>query len=174
MLQSPSFTSLRSQAINEFNSLRGHASRNFWLAKLFRKNNNPIRFVASSITGLNAKRLTGVQNVAVDKIVGTIQRTDDFDKDFRPLKMHLRERWVNAVLQLKSDGWQPIIVHKVGEDYFIKDGHHRVSVAKAVGMAFIDAVVWDHGLCQPPRATCVRSSQVAMKHKHTEVCSANT
>lgn len=173
MLPSPSFTNLRSYAVNEFNSLRGRAVRNFWLSKLFRRNNSPRSFVASAATGLNAKRLAGVQNIPVDKIIGTIQRTDDFDKDFHPLKAHLRERWVSAFLRLRTDEWQPILVHKVGESYFVKDGHHRVSVAKAVGMAFMDAVVWDHCSCEPHRAACAQKSQVVMKHKQTEVCSAN-
>lgn len=173
MLQSPSFISSRSHAVNEFSSLRSRASMNSWLAKVLRKNNSPKSFVASNATGSNARQLTGVQTIPVDQIIGTIQRTEDFDKDFRPLKTHLRDRWVNALLQLKSDGWQPIIVHKVGESYFIKDGHHRVSVAKAVGIAFMEAIVWDHCICQPPRMACTRNSQLSRKHTPAEVCSAN-
>jgi hypothetical protein len=171
MLPSPSFTSVRSHAVNEFNSLRNRASIAFLLAKLLNRKNGPRSFVGTRVTGLNARRLTGVQSIPVDKIVGTIQRSDDFDKDFRPLKKHLRDRWVNALLQLDTDGWQPIDVHKVGESYYVKDGHHRVSVAKSMGITFVDAVVWDHCSCQPPRTTCVQGDRSA--RKHTEVCSVN-
>jgi hypothetical protein len=164
MIQLPSFTTVPALAINEFTSLRSRAVKASWWAKLLQRNNSPRSFVASSASGLFGKRLAGIQNIQVKNIVGTIHRTEDFDKNFRPLKKHLRERWVNARVQLDTEGWEPIVVHKVGDVYYVKDGHHRVSVARAVGMMFIEAEVWDHTTCQQPPCAYKRSHEVARRH----------
>ena len=164
MIPSPTFTNIRDHAVNAFNTLHGRASRNSWLSKIFMQNNSLKSFLASGSTGLHGRRLHSVQCIRLDAIVGTVHRTDDFDKNFRPLKKHLRDRWVDTLLRLDTDGWQPIEVHKVGEHYYVKDGHHRVSVAKAVGMMFIDAEVWDHSSCRTPRDACV-SEQKTIKRR---------
>ena len=172
MITSPSFTTLRNQAVNEFNTLRTRAVRDSWWAKLFRRKNGPRSFLASGATGLSGKRLAGIHNIRLESIVGTIQRNGDFDGNFRPLRKHLRDRWVHVLLQLDTDGWAPIAVHKVGQSYFIQDGHHRVSVAKSVGMMFIEAEVWDHTPCQPASPAYRRSHEVA--RRHATVYSANS
>lgn len=154
MLPSPSFTNIRSQAVDKFNTLRTHAVIVSLLTKVLRNQNRPLSFVASRASGLYAKRLTGIHCVRLDQIVGTLQRTQDFDRNFRPLRKHLRDRWVNALLRLNSDGWEPVVVHKVGESYYVKDGHHRVSVAKSIGMMYIEAEVWDHNSHPTPRPIC--------------------
>lgn len=155
MLPLPSFTSVRNHAINEFNTLQGRAWRNSWLAKILKRNNHPRNFAANGTTRLPGKHLAGIHTVQVEKIVGTMHRGDDFDQYFRPLKKHLRERWVNALLRLDHEGWEPIQVHKVGDSYFVQDGHHRVSVAKSIGITFIEAEVWDHSPQQPRRNLCI-------------------
>jgi hypothetical protein len=92
----------------------------------------------------------------VEQIVGTISRQKDFDHKFRPLNEHLRERWVDVYLTIERDGWVPILLHKVGENYYVEDGHHRVSIAQALDMTFIPAKVWEYSSeakktkkCQP-------------------------
>lgn len=172
MLPSPTFTSTRSSAINEFNSLCSRASINFWLAKIVNRNNSVRSFIGTNAANHHGKHLTGVQSIPVENIVGTIQRTDDFDKNFRPLKMHLRDRWVNALLQLKVNGWQPIVVHKVGEFYYVEDGHHRVSVANSAGILFIEAAVWDHTPDSCPQSPEGRASDERLARQQKEiVCS---
>lgn len=166
MLPSPSFTNIRSHFTDQFYAVRSRATLADWFAKLVRRNNNPKSFVAGRASGLYGKRLTGVRAVRVDRIVGTIQRTDDFDKDFRPLKRHLRDRWVNARLRLESDDWEPVRLHKVGEYYFVKDGHHRVSVAKAVGMMYIEAEVWEHCPEPKPRDPCGTTPKPVRRREH--------
>jgi hypothetical protein len=86
----------------------------------------------------------GVRDIPVPEIIGTLYRHGDFDHQFRPLKKNLRDRWVNIYLLHEKEGWPPILVHKVGENYYIEDGHHRVSVARILGMAFIEAKVWEY------------------------------
>jgi len=90
------------------------------------------------------RKFLGVQEIAIQGIIGTVGRQNDFDRQFRPLNKYLRERWINAYLALERDGWSPILVHKVGDFYYVEDGHHRISVAQALGIAFIQAKVWEY------------------------------
>ena len=65
---------------------------------------------------------------------------------FRPLNPVLKKRWIN-VHELSEDlGWEPITVHKIGDLYFVEDGHHRVSVARHSGWDTIEAQVYEQPL----------------------------
>jgi hypothetical protein len=83
----------------------------------------------------------GVQEIPLRQIVGSVGRAAEFDRDFRPLRNGHRERWVNIRLLHATIGWEPIIVHQVGNLYFVEDGHHRVSVARDMGLDVIEASV---------------------------------
>ncbi len=85
----------------------------------------------------------GVVPIPVDRIVGTAGRAGDFDKDFLPKRVDMRDRW-RAVEQTYPEGeFPPIVVYKVGDAYFVVDGHHRVAIAKRSGVDMIDAEVVD-------------------------------
>lgn len=84
----------------------------------------------------------GMHEIPMDKIVGSVSRYNDFDNAFLPRQRHTRDRWVNIdVANLKYIDLPPIEVYKVGDIYFVKDGNHRVSVARDKGQQFIDAHV---------------------------------
>ena len=83
----------------------------------------------------------GFRAIPVDKIVGSVDRTADFDRDFRPRSWHLRERWRRVELAFPEGDFPPISVYKTGDVYFVSDGHHRVGIARQRGMASIDAQV---------------------------------
>src|SRR3954454_24213807 len=84
----------------------------------------------------------GLQVVPLDAIVGTVDRTVDFDRGFRPTSPRLRSRWERiAAAQRRGEAMPPISLYKVGDLYFVRDGHHRVSVAKAFDRPDIDAYV---------------------------------
>ena len=84
----------------------------------------------------------GMKQILLDKIVGSVGRYHDFDRAFLPRYNFLKERWVSiARAQLQDINLPPIEVYKLGEAYFVKDGNHRVSVARERGQAFIDADV---------------------------------
>ncbi len=87
-------------------------------------------------------RYAGIQAVSIDQIRGTEGRSDDFDRDFNPLNDRMRERWA-AVFNLWQRGrtLPPVDLIHVNEMYFVRDGHHRVSVAHALGQAYIEATV---------------------------------
>ena len=76
----------------------------------------------------------GLQVVPLDAIVGTVDRAADFDRGFRPTTTRLRSRWERiAAAQRRGEALPPISLFQVGELYFVRDGHHRVSVAKSLG-----------------------------------------
>jgi hypothetical protein len=85
----------------------------------------------------------GVQRIPVGAIVGTVdRRPDSFDRSFRPRSPELRRRWERVMAaRRRGETLPPIDVYKVGDIYFVRDGHHRVSVARALGETTIDAYV---------------------------------
>jgi hypothetical protein len=88
----------------------------------------------------------GVQEIPVQQIVGSLNRATEFDRFFRPLHNSQRERWVNMWVMHMQGGWDPILVHQVGNLYFVEDGHHRTSVARVSGLAVIEANVTDYSV----------------------------
>jgi hypothetical protein len=84
----------------------------------------------------------GLQVVQLEDIVGTVDRAADFDRGFRPTSQRLRSRWERiAAAQRRGEAMPPVSLFKVGDLYFVRDGHHRVSVAKSQGRDDIDAYV---------------------------------
>jgi hypothetical protein len=84
----------------------------------------------------------GLQVVPLDAIVGTVDRSVDFDRGLRPTSTRLRSRWERiAAAQRRGEALPPVSLYKVGDLYFVRDGHHRVSVAKSLGRKDIDAYV---------------------------------
>lgn len=84
------------------------------------------------------------EQVELANIVGNeaAGRGQDFDAQFRPLKTHNRERWLSvAKATLEGVTLPPVDLVKVGSDYFVQDGHHRLSVAQALGQATVAACV---------------------------------
>ncbi|MEZ4530962.1 MAG: hypothetical protein R2855_07995 [Thermomicrobiales bacterium] len=84
----------------------------------------------------------GIQEVPVDKIVGSMDRYRDFDRRFLPKRKNTANRWRSIDRAYYQDVvLPPVQLYKVGDIYFVKDGNHRVSVARERGVAFIDAEV---------------------------------
>jgi hypothetical protein len=85
----------------------------------------------------------GVQTIALDTIVGTVdRRSTTFDRAFRPVSDEVRGRW-ERVAAARRGGIElpPIEVYRIGDLHFVQDGHHRVSVARAFGEETIEARV---------------------------------
>ena len=92
--------------------------------------------------GMAGERRLGLQVIRLDSIVGSVDRTRDFDRRFRPTSARVRERWQRlALAQRRGEAIPPIDVYRVGDLHFVNDGHHRVSVAYALGLDTIDAYV---------------------------------
>lgn len=87
------------------------------------------------------RHYVGVRPVPVELIVGTDGRGADFDRDFRPRRPGMRERWQRLEQAFPDGGFPPIVASKLGDAYFVVDGHHRVAIARARGYATVDADV---------------------------------
>ena len=88
-----------------------------------------------------ARRHVGLQAIPLAQIVGTDSRGADFDRDFLPRRPEIGLRWRNVEGAFPEGGFPPILVYKLGDAYFIIDGHHRVAIARQRGMETIDAEV---------------------------------
>jgi hypothetical protein len=83
-----------------------------------------------------------VQEVPLDRVVGTVGREGDFNRAFLPRKESLRDRWRKVTALAEGpEGFAPVELYQVGDSYFVVDGHHRVSVARSMGLATIEARV---------------------------------
>lgn len=92
--------------------------------------------------GRRGERNLGLQTIEIDSIVGTVDRSREFDRRFRPTSGRVRTRWERiAEAQRRGKPMPPIHVYRTGDLYFVKDGHHRVSVARTMGHPKIDAYV---------------------------------
>lgn len=94
--------------------------------------------------GVRSCGMGSLEAVPLNKIVGSEGRYHDFDREFLPLHSGSEARWesLDEAYQ-RMDNVPPVELYKVGDVYFVRDGNHRVSVARQRGSAFIDAYVTD-------------------------------
>jgi hypothetical protein len=91
---------------------------------------------------MKGQHYIGLQQVPIDKIIGSLGRYRDFDRAFLPVQIRTRDRWINIDKAHYHQVNLPAVdLFKMGEIYFVKDGNHRVSVARERGQEFIDAYV---------------------------------
>ncbi|HEX8990709.1 MAG TPA: hypothetical protein VF784_03435 [Anaerolineales bacterium] len=84
----------------------------------------------------------GVQTVRVEQIVGSLNRYHQFDRAFLPVEDRIGSRWQSVDRAFYQDiSLPPVVLYKIGQVYFVVDGHHRVSVAREQGQEFIEAEV---------------------------------
>lgn len=106
--------------------------------------------------GYVGERYLGPQVIALDSIVGSVDKARDFDRRFRPTSPRVRARWQRiAVAQRRGEEVPPIDVYRIGDLHFVRDGHHRVSVAHALHRESIEAYVTEIRTRLP--ATDIRS-----------------
>ena len=87
----------------------------------------------------------GLQEVPLDRIVGSVGRYQDFTRTFLPRRGNLRDRWATVQDRVaQGGGLPPVDLFQVGDAYFVRDGHHRVSVARARRARTIQAFVWEY------------------------------
>jgi dienelactone hydrolase len=94
---------------------------------------------------LHNARYLGLQDVPLDHIVGSVGRYQDFTRAFCPRQSGLQDRWRQIDrLVTAGSGLPPVELYKVGQVYFVRDGNHRVSVAREHGAPTIEAYVWEY------------------------------
>lgn len=108
----------------------------------------------------------GICAVPIRQIRGSESRSDDFDADFRPRQKRTRGRWLSiATARLMGVTMPPVELLQVHDVYYVRDGHHRISVARAMGQEYIEAevMVWELGaqpLCARPAAVIIPKPKV--------------
>ncbi len=137
---------LSQESIRKFSDMRTQAFMRSMLPFLRRK---PIELLpfekVRSMLGLTHVRKLGVQDVPLDKIVGSIGRYDDFTREFLPRRDDQENRWRQVYdLSTSMTGFPPVELFKVGDAYFVRDGNHRVSVARANDAESIEAYVTEY------------------------------
>lgn len=114
------------------------------LLKRLRRCNNALLSFEEIRRGLRAQvqHYGGLHQVSIHQIVGSVSRYHDFDRAFLPRRTTTRDRWEGIDRAYYEDtALPPIELYRLGETYFVKDGNHRVSVARERGQEFIDAYI---------------------------------
>lgn len=130
-------------AREDFERARRKAFWNKILALLLGKQNELLPFdEIQRRLPMKGQRYLGLQQVPLDKIVGSMSRYRDFDRAFLPTQEKTRDRWINIDKAHYQDvALPPVELYKIGDIYFVKDGNHRISVARERGQMYIDAFV---------------------------------
>jgi hypothetical protein len=133
-------------AADDFQRLRRHQVLSRLAQRLRREPDDvtvilPFDEVVAAL-GIVGEHHVGLQVISLDSIVGSVDRLRDFDRRFRPTSPRPRERWERiAAAVRRGEPMPPISVYRVGDLHFVRDGHHRVSVARALGQRVIEADV---------------------------------
>lgn len=154
MSSNPYQQHVRSLAVNEWNQARRRA---FWArlsSELGGKENALLDFNAIiKRLQLHQSAYRGVKSIPVSRIVGSVGRYQDFTRTFLPANRSMGQRWMSIAqiwLNPEGRGLPAIQVYQIGEWYFVRDGNHRVSVAKQIGVPDIDAEIWEYEGELPP------------------------
>jgi hypothetical protein len=87
-------------------------------------------------------RSVGLHPVPIQSIRGSENRTRDFDRDFDPLTEHTQERWIRLYnARQAGETLPPVVLIRRGETFYVRDGHHRISIARSLGQEYIEAEV---------------------------------
>lgn len=91
---------------------------------------------------IQAQTSGGIRTIPINEIRGSEGRSRYFDRDYSPLHDRAQGRWLNiARARQRGKDLPPVVLVQVGEVYFVADGHHRISVARALGQSEIEARV---------------------------------
>jgi hypothetical protein len=139
---------LRAQAAEQFRRLQGQAMRGQLWSRMTGKRQHLLNLNEVQKTmHVHSRTHAGLQHVPIAQIRGSEGRCEDFDASFRPLRGHSKDRWVGVAIARTEDVPLPAVqLVQINETYFVRDGHHRISVARLFGQLEIEAevTVW-HG-----------------------------
>ena len=130
-------------AINDFNEAQRKASINTILSRITGESTDLLSYdEVLKRFRIQGQTDRGRKDIPLDKIVGSVGRYADFTADFLPRKNANAQRWARVKMASeKLEGLPPIDVYKVGEVYFVRDGNHRVSIARMNNQTHIEAFV---------------------------------
>lgn len=156
-------------AIEDFHNARRKAALEQVLARL---RGQPDRLLSYEevrrIVGERSRVERGLREIPLDAIVGSVGRYGDFTRTFLPRSDTMQDRWARVkTVATDMGGWPPIEVYQLGDNYFVIDGNHRVSVARQMNMSTIPAYVTEVRTAVPvtsdvqPDALIIKARQVA-------------
>lgn len=91
---------------------------------------------------IKSSHYAGVKYVDIRRIRGTQGKANEFDAEFNPTQWRSSDRWLNiAIEKMRGRELPPVELIQIGDIYYVRDGHHRVSVSRSLGQAFIDAEI---------------------------------
>ena len=142
-MEDDNFQSNYMAGVSKFEGLRARA---FWgeIFSLLRGKSTELLSFEDVRTRLRLREESykGLQDIPLEKVIGSVGRYKDFTSDFLPRSSEMRDRWSRVYAKVTSmEGVPPIEVYKIGDGYFVRDGNHRVSVARQVGAKTIQAHV---------------------------------
>lgn len=131
------------EGMSKFSGARGRA---FWKEVFNLMRGKPVELLSfddiKHRLRLRAESYKGLQEVPLSQIAGSVGRYREFTRDFLPRQSKMKERWSRVYAKAHSmTGLPPIELYKVGDVYFVRDGNHRVSVARQLGARTIQAHV---------------------------------
>lgn len=129
---------LRIDAAKSFNLAYSRGRRNQLLAKILRKENLLQTLSSQPVT--SNQPTSRIVAVPIRQIKGSLGRSTDFDANFNPLQERSRTRWISILTAVKMNIPLPAVeLVMVDNAYYVRDGHHRISVAKSMDQEMIEA-----------------------------------
>ncbi|MEO1288208.1 MAG: hypothetical protein AAFV93_10600 [Chloroflexota bacterium] len=143
MAEDRSFQTSYIEGVNKFQNVRSKAFFSEMMSLLRGQSAELLSFDDVRVRlRLREESYKGLHDIPVDKIVGSVGRHKDFTNKFLPKTPEMKERWSRVYAQMNSmAGVPPIEVYQVDDVYFVRDGNHRVSVAREIGSKTIQAHV---------------------------------
>ncbi|MEJ2599941.1 MAG: universal stress protein [Anaerolineales bacterium] len=132
-----------SKAIDDFHKARSRAALEEILARLTGESTRLLSFdeVRRKLK-VKGSYERGLHDIPLHAIVGSVGRYNDFTRNFLPKQADDESRWARVKVAASGlAGLDPIKVYQIGDTYFVKDGNHRVSVARQLGATHIQAYV---------------------------------
>lgn len=137
----------------DFDRAHRDAVRRGLVAAVLRRPNCLVSYREARRGATGAESYRGVRSVAIDRIVGSVDRADDFDRTFLPRRRHSAGRWQRvARAHVEGIDLPPVQLYEIDGAYFVQDGHHRISVARRYGQEFIEAEVTAALVSRPSEA----------------------
>ncbi len=136
----------RVDAESDFMKVRRHQTLSALAARLRNDTDDVVQSMSFDevveALGRRGESYLGNKVIPLDAIVGSVDKVRDFDRRFRPTSGRSRERWERLSRASRTgEIIPPIDVYQVGDSYFVRDGHHRVSVARSLRLKVIEASV---------------------------------
>ncbi|MGD0004909.1 MAG: hypothetical protein ABSE06_11860 [Anaerolineaceae bacterium] len=135
--------SLVERALYLFRRQKGQASsRRLWM--FFFRRSARLRSFDEAVVGarIESSHFAGARPVPIDKIRGSLGKTGEFDDQFHPTREEDRTRWLEvAIARLSGRDLPAVDLIELDGFYYVRDGHHRISVAQALGQQYIDAEI---------------------------------